>query len=61
MKVSKTLEGPDGFVSFSGELTSEELDLIISVGLNYLLQQGALPMKSVDDIHSFAPGSEELQ
>lgn len=63
MKVSKTIEGPDGFVTFTGELTSEELDLIISVGLNYLLQQGALPMKSMEesDLHSFAPGSEELQ
>lgn len=63
MKLSKSIEGPNGIVTFTGELTSEELDLILSVGLNYLLQQGALPMKSMEEseLHSFGPGSEELQ
>lgn len=63
MEVNKTFEGPDGSITFQGKLSPEELDLIISVGLNFLLQQGALPIKAMeeDDMASFGNGSEELQ
>ena len=43
--MKKTLETPDGSVTFEGELNAEELELILSVGLNFLLQQGAIPFK----------------
>jgi hypothetical protein len=62
LKVKKSLETPDGTVSFEGELSSEELDLILSVGLNYLLQQGAIPLKILPskDAASLDAGSESL-
>lgn len=44
MLVSKSLETADGTVKFEGELEPLELDLVIKVGLNYLLQMGALPI-----------------
>lgn len=36
-------------MTFQGELSQEEADLVIQTGLNYLLSQGALPFKTVDD------------
>lgn len=45
MKVKKSIETPDGSVTFEGELNSDEVDLILGVGLNFLLQQGAVPFK----------------
>jgi hypothetical protein len=44
MKIEKVIEQPDGSsVKFVGELNGAELDAVITVGLNYLLQVGAIP------------------
>lgn len=42
MKVNKTIEMPDGSLTFQGELTAQELDTVIMYGLNTLLALGAL-------------------
>ena len=44
MLVNKSLETPQGTVVFEGELEQKELDLVLKVGLNFLLQVGALPI-----------------
>ena len=44
MLVNKSLETPQGTVVFEGELEQRELDLVLQVGLNFLLQLGALPI-----------------
>jgi hypothetical protein len=44
MLVNKSLETPQGTVVFEGELEQRELDLVLKVGLNFLLQMGALPI-----------------
>lgn len=44
MHVNKTIETPQGTVVFEGELEEKELDLVLKVGLNFLLQMGALPI-----------------
>jgi hypothetical protein len=50
MHVNKSLETPQGTVIFEGELEPKELDLVLKIGLNYLLQMGALPFTTkVDD------------
>ena len=51
MHVNKSLETPEGTVKFEGELEPKELDLVLKIGLNYLLQMGALPFttKQVED------------
>lgn len=63
MKVNKTIETEEGGVKFEGELTPEELDVIIGVGLNYLFKQGAIPFKVLDDksIGNLVKGSEQQQ
>lgn len=43
MEISKVLETPTGTVEFKGELTQEEADYVIKIGLSVLLQQGMLP------------------
>jgi ABC-type proline/glycine betaine transport system ATPase subunit len=48
--INKTIETPQGTVKFEGELEAQELDLVLKIGLNYLLQQGALPFTFADEI-----------
>jgi ABC-type proline/glycine betaine transport system ATPase subunit len=48
MLINKSIETEEGTVKFEGELEPKELDLVLQVGLNYLLQQGALPF-TLDD------------
>lgn len=50
MQINKTIETPEGTVKFEGELEQKELDLVIQIGLNYLLQQGVLPFTIADDV-----------
>lgn len=52
MLINKTLETPQGTVVFEGELEQAELDLVIKIGLNYLLQQGTLPFTLSEDEHA---------
>lgn len=54
MLVSKSIETPQGTVKFEGELEANELDFVIKIGLNVLLQQGAIPMV-------MPPTDEEVQ
>lgn len=42
MKVDKTIEMPDGTLTFQGELTGQELDMVIMYGLNTLLALGVV-------------------
>lgn len=49
MEVRKTIETEQGTVKFEGQLTQEELDFVLTVGLNELLQQGALPFHYLAD------------
>jgi hypothetical protein len=42
MEVDKVVETPDGKVEFHGRLEGKELETVISIGLHYLLQVGAL-------------------
>jgi hypothetical protein len=42
MKVDQVVETPEGTVTFTGELTAKELEACVAVGLNYLLQVGAI-------------------
>lgn len=45
MKIDKKIETPIGTVVFQGELTTEELDHVIELGLMVLLSRGALDVK----------------
>lgn len=49
MKVEKVIETPSGTVTFSGELSQAEADVVVRTGLNWLMQQGALPIITEGD------------
>ncbi len=44
MQVDKTIDMPDGSVQFQGTLTQSESDLVIKVGLSYLMQAGVIKL-----------------
>jgi hypothetical protein len=44
--INKTIELENGKVEFKGELSQEELDLVLTMGLNMLLSKGAIPFTS---------------
>lgn len=46
MNISHVVELPDGTATFQGTLEGPELAIVIEAGLNYLLQQGAIPFIS---------------
>jgi hypothetical protein len=44
MEVKKVIKTPKGEFTFEGNLSQEELDVIVTVGIGYLLEKGALPL-----------------
>lgn len=48
MKVEKTIELPDGSLTFTGVLEGEELDTVITYGLNTLLILGVIKPTVID-------------
>lgn len=61
MLINKSVELENGSVQFNGELSSQELDLVLTMGLNYLLANGAIPFtsKKKEDIHQNESGFEQ--
>ena len=56
IKINNTVETADGKkVTFSGELSQEELDYVLQVGLNYLMYHNLLPTVTIT-----APNEGEL-
>ncbi|HXQ39470.1 MAG TPA: hypothetical protein VN843_36060 [Anaerolineales bacterium] len=43
MKISSVVRLPEGIVKFNGELADSEAQLVIELGLNYLIRAGAMP------------------
>jgi len=50
MEIKKSIKNKDGTVVFKGSLSPEEHDFILSVGLNTLIEQGAIAMTAEEDV-----------
>lgn len=50
MEIKKSIKTKDGTVVFKGELSAEEHDFVLSVGLNTLIEQGAIAMSTEEDV-----------
>ena len=63
MKITKTVETPEGEFTFEGEISEVEHDFIIEAGLNFLIQRGLVPFKMVPngEISFTPPSSGEKQ
>lgn len=49
MEIKKSIKTKDGTVMFKGELSPEEHDFVLSVGLNTLIEQGAIAMHGAEE------------
>lgn len=49
MEIKKVIKTSNGTVKFKGEITDEEHEFILSVGLNTLLEAGALPFVQAEE------------
>lgn len=65
MKISKSVETEDGTIQFAGELSPDEVEFIIGIGLNYLVKTGAIPFKVTSSgssqLASFIEGNDTPQ
>ncbi len=61
MEVNKVIKTKDCNVKFEGELSQEEHEFVLTVGLHTLMQQGAIPFIVADDSQTIIPGNGELQ
>lgn len=49
IEVNNSFKTKQGTVEFKGNLSQEEADFVIKIGLSVLLQQGALSFKDLDE------------
>ncbi len=65
MEIKKSIKTKDGTVMFKGELSPEEHDFVLSVGLNTLIEQGAIAMHAEEgltlDEDDYIPGETPVQ
>jgi len=62
--VKKVIKTKKGEVTFKGTLSPEEHEYVLAVGLNTLMEAGALPMQVIedeDDYMNFPPPDDEEQ
>jgi len=63
MEIKKVLKTKDGNVTFKGSLSPEEHEFVLAVGLNTLMENGAIPFQvgEVDELADFIPGETPVQ
>lgn len=49
MEVKKVIKTSKGDYTFEGNLSQEELDIIMTVGIGVLLEKGAMPLLGLDE------------
>jgi len=50
MNIEVTTKDTDGNVTFSGTLNKQEIDLVLNVGINFLLANGAMPLRNKEPV-----------
>lgn len=48
MFIEKTIKLEEGSVTFKGEFSDEELDLVITAGLTFLVMNGSIPITAME-------------
>lgn len=51
MKISQIVEREDGSATFQGNITGPELAFVVELGINTLMEAGALPFASTANIN----------
>lgn len=50
MRLKSVIETPEGNVQFEGELSNEQVQFLLEVGLNVVLANGATPFATENEI-----------
>lgn len=63
MEIKKVLKTKDGNVTFKGSLSPEEHEFVLAVGLNTLMENGAIPFQvgDEDELVDYIPGDTPVQ
>jgi hypothetical protein len=63
MEIKKVLKTKDGNVTFKGSLSPEEHEFVLAVGLNTLMENGAIPFQvgEADELADFILGESFVQ
>jgi len=61
--IKKVIKTKNGTVTFKGSLSPEEHEFVLAVGLNTLIEAGAIPMQIAgeDELADFIPGESPVQ
>lgn len=63
MQIQKIIETPEGAVEVQANLSPEQVQFLLEVGLNVVLAKGAKPFLTPEefDPHQFVPGPKIIQ
>lgn len=64
MKIYVKTEDAEGNVTFEGNLNKQEVELVLNVGINFLMANGAMPLftgKDDEELHIVAPSTNTQQ
>ena len=63
MDVKKVLKTKNGEVTFKGTLSPEEHEFVLAVGLNTLMENGAIPFQVAgeEELVDYIPGESSVQ
>jgi hypothetical protein len=64
MQIKVQTEDADGNVTFNGTLNKQEVELVLNVGINFLMANGAMPLftgKEDEELGIVSPSSDTVQ
>ena len=63
MEIKKVLKTKEGNVTFKGSLSPEEHEFVLAVGLNTLMENGAIPFQVAEEeeLVDYIPGESPVQ
>lgn len=64
MQIKVKTEDVDGNITFDGTLNQQEVELVLNVGINFLLANGAMPLftgKTDEELGIVSPTTETVQ
>jgi len=64
MQIKVTTEDKDGNIKFDGTLNKKEVEFVLTVGVNFLMANGALPLftgKEDEELGIIAPSTSTAQ
>jgi hypothetical protein len=64
MKINVQTEDAEGNITFDGTLNKQEVELVLNVGINFLMANGCMPLftgKSDEELGIMSPAPKQTQ